>query len=271
MREWERQMWVIVLALSAAVASVVVVVTLLMTHVVAPLVLRHTEHFPALARVPKLTKNAKGIDGDPVNIALIGSDSDIVHAFRAAHWVQAAPVTRASSIGIATSVLFNRPDSAAPVSPLYLFGRQQDMAWEREINLSARQRHHVRLWRVANIAYAGRPVWIGDASYDLRAGISHRGFHPTHHIAPDIDEERDTLTGNLIDAGRVLSRFHVTGIGIRVDARNAEGDRYDTDGEIQALVLSQDDARHAAPPPQNDPPLVALKDKLWSWAHRRYH
>jgi hypothetical protein len=142
------------------------------------------------------------------------------------------------------------------------------MAWEREVNGSARQRHHVRLWRVANVSYDGRPVWIGDATYDLRAGISHRGFHPTHHIAPDVDEERDTIAANLVGAGRVLARFHVTGIGIRVNARNAEGDRYDTDGEMQVLVLSRDEVRHPAPPNASDPPLVALKDKFWAWAHR---
>ena len=268
MHERERRLWLTLGVLGVVFAVIAVAATLVVTHVVAPLVLRHSDGFPELAGVPKVTKNAKGVDGDPVNVAIIGSDSEIARALRAAHWSRAEAVSRASSIGIARSVLFNRPDSTAPVSPLFLFGRAQDLAWEREVNGSARQRHHVRLWRVASLSYRGRPVWIGDATYDLRAGISHRGLHPTHHIAPDVDQERDTLTANLVSAGRVLSLFHVTGIGIRVNARNAEGDRYDTDGEMQALVLAPDDAIHPPPQPPADPPLVAFKDRVWSWAHR---
>lgn len=256
-------------ALAACGVSVVLVVlaTYALTHGVAPLLLSHYERFPALASVPKRAADLKGRKADPVNVAVVGTDSEVAAAFARAGWRVAQPVTRATSLRIAESVLLNRPDSAAPVSPLFLFGRAQDLAFEREVGRSARSRHHVRLWRVANVAYAGRPVWIGGATFDLRAGISHRALRPTHHIAPDVDEERDTLTANLARAGQVAERFRVTGMGIRVDAHNADGDRFDTDGEMQVLVIPSGNAPHAAPEEPAAPVLVRLKDAIFRWVH----
>ena len=117
--------------------------------------------------------------------------------------------------------------------------------------------------------FDARPVWIGGATFDRSAGMSHRGFHPTHHITPDIDLERDTLVADLARAGDVAARWHVTGIGPRIDAHNAEGDRVDTDGEMTVVVLPRGPARIIpAPPLAPDPPGVAAKNRLWAWVHR---
>ena len=268
-RKSERQLWIEVLIASAVLAALAVGVVTFGTHVVGPVLFTHYDRFPDLANVPKLTRSEKGVDGDPVNVAIVaGSDSELSTAFQRAGWVEAQPVTRASSIGIARSVLFGRPDSTAPVSLLFLFGRQQDHAFEREVGSSARRRHHVRLWRVANINYHGRPTWVGDASFDERAGISHRGPHPTHHIDPDIDTERDAIGSALASALQVVERFHVTGCGLRVDARNAEGDRFDTDGEMLVIVLSPGNAAHPPPALAPDPWLVAVKQRLVHALHR---
>lgn len=268
-RKSERRLWIEALVGSAVVAAIAIGVVTFATHVVGPALFTHYDRFRELANVPKLTRNRKGADGDPVNIAIVAnSDSELSTAFRRAGWVEAQPVTRRSSIGIAKSVLLGRPDSAAPVSPLFLFGRQQDHAFEREVGASASRRHHLRLWRVANIDYHGRPVWIGDASFDERAGISHRGPHPTHHIDPDIDAERDAIESALAWASQVVERFHVTGYGLRVDAHNAEGDRIDTDGEMLVVVLSPGNAPHSPPALEPDPWLVALKQRFWAAMHR---
>lgn len=86
--------------------------------------------------------NEKGIAADPVNVALVGTKAEITNAFRAAGWVADDSLSRAREFAIARSVLFNRPDFTAPVSPLFLFGRRQDLAYEQEIGPSARRRHH---------------------------------------------------------------------------------------------------------------------------------
>lgn len=238
-------------------------------YALAPRLLSHNELFPAMARVPKWTRTARGRMGDPVNVALIGTAAEVARAFRAAGWAAADPLSRASDLGIVGSVVFNRPDSTAPVSSLFLFGRRQDVAFEQEVGPSARRRHHVRLWRDSELSYAGRPVWVGAATFDARAGLSRRGLHPTHHIAPDIDAERDGLVAALARAGRLMATFRVSGVGVRLDAHNAEGDRFETDGELRVAVVASDTAQHPPPVDPGVPPLVALKDRLWRWRHQR--
>ena len=90
---------------------------------------------------------------------------------------------------------------------------------------------------------AGRPLWIGDATFDRDAGISHLTGEITHHIAPDIDAERDQLMADLAEAGQLAGRYEWPGIGATQDGRNAGGDRYETDGMIAVGVL-----KASAPP-----------------------
>jgi hypothetical protein len=191
---------------------------------------------PAPDGLPKVTRNADGIPGDPLNVALVGSEPEVVAAMLAARWHPADPVTLRSSLRIAESVVFHRPDPDAPVSPLYLFGRKQDLAFEQDVGGSADERHHVRWWRAAT-EVDGRPLWLGDATFDRGAGISHLTGQITHHIAPDIDAERDYLMKSLAEAGWLADRYEWPGIGATEDGRNAGGDRYVTDGMIAVGVL----------------------------------
>ena len=250
----------------AALAGAASGIVTLLTHVIAPRVLAHYDGLPALANTPKRAVNAKGFAADPLNIVLVGSIGEVSEALRQAGWTSAEQLTRQSSARIAESVLLRRPDSAAPVSPLYLYHRQQDLAFEREVGRSASRRHHVRLWQ-APFEYDGRSVWLGGATFDESAGISHTGFHPTHHIAPDVDEERDTLAVDLLHAEQVSAAFRVTGLGVRIDAHNADGDRFDTDGEMRVLVLSPGNTPHSPPQEPELPVAVRVKDKVWSWFH----
>jgi hypothetical protein len=141
------------------------------------------------------------------------------------------------------------------------------VAYEREVGRSASRRHHVRLWLAQGVSDHGRPVWIGDAAYDLRAGVSHRAPMPTHHIEADVDRERDTLLADLQAAGQLSVRYDVTGLGPRIDARNAEGDRFDTDGDLYVGVISPDNAPRVAPIVLNDPMLVRWNSTLFEWSH----
>ena len=263
--------WTGIFAAAAVTVLLVVGVVMFLTHVVAPRILTHYERFPALENAPKLTKNVKGVFGDPVNVAFVGTETEVTNAFRAAGWAAADSLSRASKLAIAKSVLLNRPDSTAPVSSLFLFGRRQDLAFEQEVGQSARRRHHARLWNDSAARYNGRPVWIGSATYDLRVGISHRGLHPTHHIAPDVDEERDSLELALSRAGQAFATFRITGVGVRVNGHNAEGDRYDTDGELRVVIISPNNVQHAPPVDAGVPGAVRMKDRLWRWAHQFLH
>ena len=112
---------------------------------------------------------------------------------RAAGWQPADPVTLRSRLEIAGSVLARRAYPTAPVSDLFYDGRRQDLAFEKPAGISPKERHHVRFWLALDQGDAGLPVWLGSATFDRSVGVSHYTGQVTHHIAPDIDAERDLL------------------------------------------------------------------------------
>ena len=110
----------------------------------------------------------------------------------------------------------------------------------------------------------GRPVWLGSASFDRGVGLSRYTGQVTHHIAPDLDEERDTLIADLVRAHMVEAVYQVTGIGPTLTGRNGGGDLYRTDGEVKIARLVPDGIERAATPEIFDaPPLVKLKDRAF--------
>lgn len=186
---------------------------------------------------------------DPLNVGLIGSRAKLIRAMLAVHWRPADPITFDSSVEIAESVVFDRPDPEAPVSSLYVFGRKQDLAFEREVGSSADRRHHVRWWQSAELDADGRPFWIGDASFDIGSGLSHLTGQITHHIDADVDAQRNQLMTDLSQAGQLERQYQVPGVGPTQDGRNAGGDRYYTDGmlSVGVLITTQTPAKTAKP------------------------
>lgn len=249
-----------------AVTSLVVVTILwlLAAYVILPTLWRHYEHHPALEDAPKTTLTAQGIPGDPLNVGLIGSEGQVVRAMLHSGWDPADPVTLRTSIRIARSVLMDRPYADAPVSPLFLFGRKQDLAFEKPVGNSASHRHHVRFWRSSELGRGGVPLWIGAVTYDRSVGLSHRTAQITHHIGPDIDAERDTLIAGLRSGGWLSQVFQVTGVGATLLGRNGGGDRYDTDGELTVGVLASGDERDHQPERLENPVPVQIKEQLWT-------
>ncbi|HKF94490.1 MAG TPA: LssY C-terminal domain-containing protein [Gammaproteobacteria bacterium] len=235
-------------------------------YAIAPRLWRHYEHNPGLAGLAKTTTTAAGIPADPLNVGFTGTQDELVRALIAADWSPADPITLRTSLGIVTSVLLRRADPTAPVSSLYLLGRKQDLAFEREAGRSARQRHHVRIWKSSERSKDGRPFWIGAATFDRGVGLSHDTGQITHHIAPDIDHERAILIANVQHTGQVLRVYQVTGVGPTLIGRNGSGDWYYTDGELSVAVLAVNNAgqRHA-PLRLKNPPAVTLKNRIWKW------
>jgi hypothetical protein len=88
-----------------------------------------------------------------------------------------------------------------------------------------------------------RPFWLGSASFDRDSGVSHLTGQITHHIAPEVDAQRDQLMASLAAAGRLTGPFRIPGVGPTQNGRNAEGDRYWTDGMIAVGVLAAGEAR----------------------------
>ncbi|MBI3462721.1 MAG: LssY C-terminal domain-containing protein [Planctomycetes bacterium] len=193
---------------------------------------RYAHRHPALDAMPGITRTGDDHPGDPINVALIGKEADLKRIMLAAGWHPADPITLRSSLEIAEGTILKRSYDDAPVSSLYLWGRKQDLAFEQPVGDDPRQRHHVRFWRSDSLDDAGRPLWAGSATYDERVGLSHTTGQITHHIAPDVDAERDHLfddlkkTGDLADV-RVDEGFHQVREG-----RNGGGDPWRTDGSL---------------------------------------
>jgi hypothetical protein len=244
--------------------AVVTALWLLAAYVVLPALWRHFEHHPALEAAPRTTVTAQGIPGDPLNVGLIGTADVLVRALLDSGWDPADPITLRTSARIARSVLLNRPYADAPVSNLFLFGRKQDLAFERPAGQSARRRHHVRFWRSAELGRGGVPLWLGAVTFDRSVGLSHRTGQVTHHIGPDVDAERDGLIAGLRTGGWLSQVFQVTGVGATLAGRNGGGDRYDTDGELTVGVLVPGDRRDHRPERLDNPAAVRVKEQLWT-------
>ncbi len=203
-----------------------------LAYVVVPLSWRGYHRIARAAPAPGCTRTAEGIPGDPLNVVFTGSRAEVVAAMTSAGWHAADRITLASGWRDAASVLLDRPYPSAPVSTHFLFGRPQDLAFERAEGRSPRRRHHVRLWQ------AGESAWIGAATFDRSVGVSRFTGEVMHHIDPDVDGERRTLFEDLRRAGR-LARIEVRPAERgAVEGRNGGGDRYRTDGQLWTGVLA---------------------------------
>jgi hypothetical protein len=197
----------------------------------------YVHHHPAIADAPRITHTANGIPGDPLNVALVGSLEQVDAVIAAAKWTPAAKLGLESDLKIAVDTVLDRPDVNAPVSSLFLFGRKEDLAFEKPVGDSPRKRNHVRFWKTKELDAEGRPLWIGAATYDERVGLSHTTGQVTHHVAPDVDAERDRLLADLEESGDLSQKYYVDNFHTVRDGKNGGGDPWHTDGRLAVGVI----------------------------------
>ena len=131
-------------------------------------------------------RTSDGLLGDPVNIALLGDVDQIHSLMRRAGWTRADELGWASSRRIITATLLRKSYGSAPVSPLFLFGRQQDFAYEQEVDGSPGKRHHIRFWECPPgwMLPGGIPAdWLAAGTYDRSVGLSLFTLQVTHKVA----------------------------------------------------------------------------------------
>lgn len=170
--------------------------------------------------VPSFTLTGDGFPGDPVNVALFGAYIELDAAFSRAGWIKADPLGLKSSWRMAVSFVLNRPYPSAPFSTLYLFGRKQDVGFQKAIDGSPRKRHHIRFWALnpdrtaeANTPEfwlnADRPpleqpaLWVGAGTRDTGLSFTRFTFQFTHATDDDTNAERDFILAELKAAGVV--------------------------------------------------------------------
>lgn len=187
------------------------------------------------------TRTGEGLLGDPLNLAVRGTGEQLATVLRKAGWVRADPVTLRSSLGIVWATLTRRGYPGAPVSPLLLFGRSQDAAYQQEVAGSPAQRHHVRFWRTPQ----GWPLpggayvdWLAGATYDRRVGLSWFTLQVTHKIDADIDVERDHVVETVAGADPAVTVDVLRDFTTSYHSRNGGGDSVHTDGDLPVLDVT---------------------------------
>ena len=121
-------------------------------YIVLPRIVRMGLKVLQRKRVPRFTITWDGLPGDPVNLVLTGTLQQLNAAFKLAGWSQADRLGLASSWRMIRAFVFNSPYPTAPFSTLYLFGRGQDIGFQKAIDNSPRKRHHIRFWALS-LAY----------------------------------------------------------------------------------------------------------------------
>lgn len=180
-------------------------------------------------------RTSDGLLGDIINLAWNGTDINIHRVMQDAGWVLSQPVTLKSSLGIIGSVLLRKPYPQAPVSPLYLFGKMQDFAYQQEVGASANQRHHIRFWKCPKDwpLPGGQTVgWLAAASFDTGVRLSMFTLQVTHATSGDVDEERDYTISSVKKVDPDLQVAWIEKFSTAFHARNGGGDLVHTDGNL---------------------------------------
>jgi hypothetical protein len=203
-------------------------------------------------RVPSYTMTGDGLPGDPVNIALVGTLQQLRAAFASLGWSEADRLSLASSWGMVRAFVFNAPYPTAPFSTLYLFGRGQDIGFQKAIDNSPRKRHHIRFWALSPTRARDtwgaadfwlnterpsdneRVLWVGAGTRDTGLSLTRLSFQITHATDSDTNEERDYIIGELRKTRSIeAEKVYQAGQGIPAERVN----HYITDGEITLASL----------------------------------
>jgi hypothetical protein len=238
--------WILALGISYGLAA----------YIILPRVIRLSLKILQRKRVPSFTVTGDGLAGDPVNVALIGTLQQLRSAFATLGWSEADRLGLASSWGMIRAFVLNSPYPTAPFSTLYLFGRGQDIGFQRAIDNSPRKRHHIRFWALSltraqdTWGAAGfwlntdrppeneRVLWVGAGTRDTGLSLTRLTFQITHATDSDTNIERDYIIAELTK-NRSIETVKVYRSGQELFTERVN--HYVTDGEIAVASLAVND------------------------------
>ena len=200
----------------------------------------------ALEALPCCATNEDGDrNADPLNLVVVGGIDDAFPALVRQGWRPTEETYFGSVYKMIESVLSGERYPYSPVSPLYLYGRPQDMALQKARD-NIHQRNHLRLW-LAPIRYRGKQVWVGQISRDIGTRLTiHSPYLTTHKIDPDVDEARTALTEEMAYSQSLQQLGLVAGVGAAdrsAPRGNLTTDPYYTDGLRVVLIFDERSTR----------------------------
>jgi LssY C-terminus len=222
-------------------------------YLVLPRVVRMGLKILQRKRVPRFTITGDGLPGDPINLLLVGTLEQLRAAFASSGWSEADRLGVASSWRMTRAFVLNSPYPNAPFSTLYLFGRGQDVGFQKCIDNSPRKRHHIRFWALsparaeATLGTASfwlntdRParnahvLWVGAGTKDTGLSLTRLTFQITHATDSDTNVERDYIIAEL-QKNRVIGDVNSYRSGQRLPSQHVN--HYVTDGEVTVASLA---------------------------------
>jgi len=200
----------------------------------------------ALEELPRAVLGKPGgREGDPINLVLVGEGKDVLAALARRGWDVTETKYGASVWRTIWAYLFGYRYRYSPISPLYVFGRAQDVGLQKA-RATIHERNHLRLW-LSPYRYQGTDVWVGQISRDI--GVKFTFKSPTiatHKIDSDVDESRTYLLQDFFYSGHLGAFGYVTGAEAAArDAprENYTGDEYFTDGlRLVAFLRTEETA-----------------------------
>ena len=186
-----------------------------------------------LEELPCCTTNAKGAEyGDPLNLVLIGETNDMVPAVVRRGWHATEVIWSRAILRTIKSFIKGERYRYSPISPLYVYGRRQDIGWKKARS-TIHERNHMRFW-LSPIRYRGQKVFVGQISRDIGVKLTLKSpTILTHVIDPDVDEARRYLVEDLAYSQALARHGYVKGVGVvtREEPKmNLMGDPFYTDG-----------------------------------------
>jgi LssY C-terminus len=235
--------WILALGLTYGIAA----------YIILPRAVRMGLKVLQRKSVPQFTITGDGLPGDPVNLVLMGTLQQLRDAFAAAGWSEADRLGLASSWRMIRAFVFNSPYPTAPFSTLYLFGRGQDMGFQKAIDDSPRKRHHIRFWS-SSLEHAegtvgtasfwmntdrppdhARVLWIGAGTKDTGFSLTQLTFQVTHATDSDTNAERDYIVAEL-RKHRVIGEIRTYRSGQYLSTERVN--HYIADGEVTVADLA---------------------------------
>jgi hypothetical protein len=188
-----------------------------------------------LNQLPARTLDKNQRDADLIDIAFVGSRHQLEEAFRVAGWKSSDTVSRRTVLREFRAYLSQTADSTAPMSPQSLAGRPPDLTLEKTFD-SYQKRDHVRIWHVGQTGDEVS-IWASAAVQEKGATLSlaNRGF--IHHVAEDLDEERNVVKRDLAAEDCIASVGVIRRSGGQKILINATGELLRSDGNIPLFHL----------------------------------
>jgi hypothetical protein len=191
------------------------------------------------AKIPRRVADKAGDPGDMVNFLIIGSKEAMEKAFTTAGWVKVDANVKETVLNGVLASMSKESYLTMPMSPLYLFGRQQDYGWAHAEPIAVvASRNHLRIWKAALIV-DGRTLWVGAATHDIGFERDQRNNGLTHKIDPNIDLERDYVEKTLTSTGLVAEVTHVLPTNPMQEAKTATGGSFHSNGQVLVLKLGE--------------------------------